>query len=42
MMDADGMSVERIAFLLRIKTETVLDVMVAKLAHIEKCKKKIK
>ena len=41
MLAADGMPVEKIALLLRIKTGTVLEVMAAKQAHIEKCRKKL-
>ena len=41
MLAADGMSVEKIALLLRMKTETVQEIMVAKQAHIEKCRKKL-
>ena len=41
MPAADGMRAEKIALLLRIKTETVLEVMAAKQAHIEKCRKKL-
>ena len=41
MLAADGMPAEKIALLLRIKTETVLEVMAAKQAHIEKCRKKL-
>ena len=40
-MAADGMPAEKIALLLRIKTGTVLEVMAAKQAHIEKCRKKL-
>ena len=38
MLAADGMPAEKIALLLRIKTGTVLEIMAAKRAHIEKCK----
>ena len=41
MLAADGMPAEKIALLLRIKTGTVLEVMAAKQAHIEKCRKKL-
>ena len=42
MLAADGMPVEKIALLLQMKTETVWEIMVAKQAHIEKCRKKLK
>lgn len=42
MLAADGMPVEKIALLLRIKTETVLEVMATKQAHIEKCDYRVK
>jgi len=41
MLAADGMPVEKIALLLQMKTETVREIMAAKQAHIEKCKKKL-
>ena len=41
MLAADGMPAEKIALLLRIKTGTVLEIMAAKRAHIEKCRKKL-
>ena len=41
MLAADGMPVEKIALLLRIKPEKVLEIMAAKQAHIEKCRKKL-
>ena len=41
MLAADGMPVEKIALLLQMKTETVWEIMVAKQAHIEKCRKKL-
>ena len=41
MLAADGMPVEKIALLLRIKTELVREIVAAKQAHIEKCRKRI-
>ena len=41
MLEADGMPVEKIALLLQMKTETVREIMAAKQAHIEKCRKKL-
>lgn len=41
MLAADGMPVEKIALLLQMKTETVWEIMAAKQAHIEKCRKKL-
>ena len=41
MLAADGMPAEKIALLLGIKTGTVLEIMAAKRAHIEKCRKKL-
>ena len=41
MLAADGMPVEKIALLLQIKAETVREIMAAKQAHIEKCRKKL-
>ena len=41
MLAADGMPVEKIALLLQMKTETVREIMAAKQAHIEKCRKKL-
>jgi len=41
MLAADGVPVEKIARLLRMKMETVRETMAAKQAHIEKCKKKL-
>ena len=41
MLAADGMPVEKIALLLQMKTEMVREIMAAKQAHIEKCRKKL-
>ena len=41
MLAADGMPVGKIALLLQMKTETVREIMAAKQAHIEKCRKKL-
>ena len=41
MLAAAGMSVEKSALLLQMKTETVREIMAAKKAHIEKCRKKL-
>ena len=41
MLAADGMSVEKIELLLQMKTEMVREIMAAKQAHIEKCRKKL-
>lgn len=41
MLAADGMPVEKIALLLRMKPEMVREIMAAKQAHIEKCRKKL-
>jgi len=41
MLAADGVPAEKIALLLRMKMETVREIMAAKQAHIEKCKKKL-
>ena len=41
MLAADGMPVEKSALLLQMKTETVREIMAAKQAHIEKCRKKL-
>ena len=40
MLAADGMPVEKIALLLRIKPEKVLEIIATKQAHIEKCRKR--
>ena len=42
MLAADGMPVEKIALLLRIKPEKVLEIIATKQAHIEKCRKRLK
>lgn len=39
MLVADGMPVEKIALLLRIKPEKVMEIMDTKQAHIKKCRK---
>ena len=41
MLAADGMPVEKIALLLQMKTEMVREIMAAKQAHIEKCRKRL-
>ena len=41
MLAADGMPVEKIALLLQMKIESVREIMAAKQAHIEKCRKKL-
>ena len=41
MLAADGMPVGKIALLLQMKTETVREIMAAKQAHIEKCRKRL-
>lgn len=41
MLAADGMHPEKIALLLRMEVETVREIMAAKQAHIEKCRKKL-
>ena len=41
MLAADGMPVGKIALLLQMKTEMVREIMAAKQAHIEKCRKKL-
>ena len=41
MLAADGMPVEKIALLLQMKTEMVQEIMAAKQAYIEKCRKKL-
>lgn len=41
MLAADGVPAEKIALLLRMKMETVREIMAAKQAHIEKCKEKL-
>ena len=41
MLAADGMPPEKIALLLRMEAETVQEILAAKRAHIEKCRKKL-
>ena len=41
MLAADGMPPEKIALLLRMEAETVREILAAKRAHIEKCRKKL-
>ena len=41
MLAADGMLVEKIALLLRMKMEAVREIMATKRAHIEKCRKRL-
>ena len=41
MLEADAMPVEKIALLLQMKIESVREIMAAKQAHIEKCRKKL-
>ena len=41
MLAADGMPVEKIALLLQMKTEMVREILAAKQAHIEKCRKRL-
>ncbi|BFK83860.1 hypothetical protein I4000191A8_09980 [Clostridia bacterium i40-0019-1A8] len=41
MLAADGMLVEKIALLLRMKMEAVREIMATKQAHIEKCRKRL-
>ena len=41
MLVADGVPVEKIALLLRIKPKKVLEIMATKQTHIEKCRKKL-
>ena len=41
MLAADGMPVEKIALRLQMKTEMVREIMAAKQANIEKCRKKL-
>lgn len=41
MLAADGMPVEKIELLLRIKPEQVLEIMTTKQTHIKKCRKKL-
>ena len=42
MLAADGMPPEKIALLLRMEAETVREILAAKRAHIEKCRKRLK
>ena len=41
MLAADGMPPEKIALLLRMEAETVREILAAKQAHIEKCRKRL-
>ena len=41
MLAADGMPPEKSALLLRMEAETVREILAAKRAHIEKCRKKL-
>ena len=42
MLAVDGMPPEKIALLLRMEAETVREILAAKQAHIEKCRKRLK
>lgn len=41
MLAVDGMPPEKIALLLRMEAETVREILAAKQAHIEKCRKRL-
>ena len=41
MLAADGMPPEKIALLLRMEAETAREILAAKQAHIEKCRKRL-